>query len=435
MDGVKVSVIMPVYNVEQYLAECLQSVTDQTLREIEIICVNDGSTDSSLKILEKYAQSDSRVRIITKNNTGYGHSVNIGLDQAQGEYVSVVETDDTVDSTMLEELYRLATEKDLDMIKTNGRRFVDIDGERIYTERPVLSERNRDLYGRICNCHEDMRVFEGYVHITTGLYKREFLDRYHIRFHESPGASFQDNGFWFQTTMYAERLYFLDRAYYNLRRDNPNSSVYSREKVFCICDEYDFIRDQIIEAHLDIERELLARQFYWRYSNYIGTMERIAPQYLQSFYDRMRQDFIKALRNGDIDPVLFNRGQWVYIHAVLTQPEMCKERNVRVPLVIRRHLEETREILVYGAGQCGKQILGLLRENGWDDKVKGFLVSEKPERNMTVEGIEVHSLKAFDLRADMLVLLAVADKHIPEMVKNLKSIGHSNYFTRNEILL
>ena len=435
MDDIKVSVIMPVYNVEKYLEECLQSVIDQTLLEIEIICVNDGSTDSSPAILEQYAMEDPRIQIITKENTGYGHSVNIGLNQARGQYVSIVETDDVVDSTMLEDLYNLAVDKDLDVIKTDRRTFVDTGGGRVYTELPVLQGSNQDLYGRICNCHEDMRVFNGYVLITTGLYKREFLDRNHIRFHESPGASYQDNGFWFQTTMHAERLYFLNRAYYNLRRDNPNSSIYSREKVFCMCDEYDFIRDKIIDAHLDIERELLFEQFCCRYGNYMATMKRIAPQYLQAFYDRMRQDFSKALRSGDINPVLFSQVQWRYIHTVLTQPEMCREGSLSVSLGIRSHLEETKEILIYGAGIWGKRVLELLRQNGWDDKVKGFLVSGESENGMTVEGIEVYPVEAFDLRGDMLVLVAVADKHIPEMIENLRNIGHYNYFTKNEFLL
>lgn len=435
MGDIKVSVIMPVYNVEKYLAECLQSVIGQTLREIEIICVNDGSIDRSPAILEQYALADARVHIITKENTGYGNSMNIGLDQAKGQYVSIVETDDVVDSSMLKELYSLAVEKDLDVIKTDRRTFVDTDRERVYTELPVLKRNNQDLYGRICNCHEDMRVFNGYVLITTGLYKREFLDRYHIRFHESPGASYQDNGFWFQTTMHAERLYFLNRAYYNLRRDNPNSSIHSKEKVFCMCDEYDFIRGKIIDAHLDIERELLFEQFRCRYANYMATMKRIASQYLQAFYDRMRQDFSKALRSGDIDPALFNQIQWRYIHTVLTQPEMSREGGLSVSLGIRSHLEETKEILIYGAGIWGKRVLELLRQNGWDDKIKGFLVSGESESGMNVEGIEVYPLKEFDLRADMLVLVAVADKHIPEMIENLRNIGHYNYFTKNEFLL
>ena len=97
---VKVSIIVPTYNVEQYLAECMDSITGQTLRELEIICVNDGSTDGSLNILKKYAASDDRIIIIDKKNEGYGRAMNDGLDRASGEYVGIVEPDDYMDLHM-----------------------------------------------------------------------------------------------------------------------------------------------------------------------------------------------------------------------------------------------------------------------------------------------------------------------------------------------
>ena len=84
--NVKVSVIVPVYNVEKYLKDCLDSVVNQTLEDIEIICVNDGSTDNSLAILEEYAEKDSRIKIITQENKGLGGARNTGLYHANGEY-------------------------------------------------------------------------------------------------------------------------------------------------------------------------------------------------------------------------------------------------------------------------------------------------------------------------------------------------------------
>ena len=83
---VKVSIVVPVCNVEQYLRECLDSCVNQTLQDIEIICVNDGSKDGSLEILKEYAAKDSRVKVINKDNAGYGHTMNIGMDMAVGEY-------------------------------------------------------------------------------------------------------------------------------------------------------------------------------------------------------------------------------------------------------------------------------------------------------------------------------------------------------------
>ena len=102
----KISVIVPVYNAEKYLRQCLDSIVSQTLRDIEIICVNDGSTDASLSILEEYAAKDSRIVVISKPNAGYGHSMNMGLDKATGEYMGIVDADDYILPTMYETLYQ-----------------------------------------------------------------------------------------------------------------------------------------------------------------------------------------------------------------------------------------------------------------------------------------------------------------------------------------
>ena len=120
----KVSIIVPIYNVEQYLEECMDSIVGQTLEDLEIICVNDGSTDGSLDILKKYAAADDRIIIIDKENEGYGCAMNDGLDRATGDYVGIVEPDDYVDIHMYEDLYHIAEEKNLDIVKADFYRFV-----------------------------------------------------------------------------------------------------------------------------------------------------------------------------------------------------------------------------------------------------------------------------------------------------------------------
>ena len=100
-----VSIIVPVYNVEKYLRECLESIINQTFQDIEIICVNDGSTDNSRKILTEYAQKDLRIKIIDKENGGLSSARNAGLKIAQGEFISFIDSDDWVDKTMVEKLY------------------------------------------------------------------------------------------------------------------------------------------------------------------------------------------------------------------------------------------------------------------------------------------------------------------------------------------
>lgn len=107
----KVSIVIPVYNVEKYLRECLNSVCRQTLADIEIICVDDGSTDQSGCILDEYAAKDDRFQIIHKKNEGYGKAMNVGMAAVTSPYVGIVESDDLIASDMYEQLYQLIEEK------------------------------------------------------------------------------------------------------------------------------------------------------------------------------------------------------------------------------------------------------------------------------------------------------------------------------------
>ena len=113
----KISVIVPVYNVEKYLTECIESICSQSLEDLEIICVNDGSTDNSLDILNDFAKQDKRIIVINKANSGYGHTINMGLNAATGEYIGIIESDDFADKNMFEDLYKLAKDNDADIAK------------------------------------------------------------------------------------------------------------------------------------------------------------------------------------------------------------------------------------------------------------------------------------------------------------------------------
>src|SRR5574344_698890 len=114
----KVSIIIPIYDVEKYLRECLDSVISQTLTDIEIICVNDGSPDNCKAIIEEYAQKDKRIIVINKKNGGEGQACNIGLDIAKSEYIAILEPDDYIAPEMYEDLYEKAIKNNSDIVKS-----------------------------------------------------------------------------------------------------------------------------------------------------------------------------------------------------------------------------------------------------------------------------------------------------------------------------
>ena len=115
MENISLSIIVPVYNVENYLIRCLDSLVNQTLKEIEIICINDGSKDNSLNILEEYAKKDSRIIILNQENAGLSAARNAGMEIAKGEYIGFVDSDDWVDLDFFEKLYIAAKNNDCDI--------------------------------------------------------------------------------------------------------------------------------------------------------------------------------------------------------------------------------------------------------------------------------------------------------------------------------
>ena len=261
----KVSVVIPVYNVEKYLRECLDSVINQTLKDIEIVCVNDGSTDSSLDILNEYAYKDNRIKIIDKKNTGYGHSMNVGIDNATGEYLGIVEPDDYIELDMYETLYNKAKELDLDFIKGNYYKYSDTPN---ITNELRETFNKTDIYEKVINPNNYIKTFVGVLSIWASIYKIAFLKQNKIRFLETPGASFQDTSFGIKTIFSAQKAMYLKNAFYHYRTNNANSSVKSNNKIFCICDEIHELENSYASepAKMLIVNALKIDKYTWNYN-------------------------------------------------------------------------------------------------------------------------------------------------------------------------
>lgn len=146
----KVSIIVPVYNVEKYLSECLDSLISQTLSDIEIICINDGSKDSSLEILEKYAQKDKRIVVINQENSGVSTARNTGMKCANGEYIGFIDSDDWIDSDFYEKLYNSAKNNDADITVASIIRYRKI--EQKYRVKYIKEKAFTDLQDKISAC-------------------------------------------------------------------------------------------------------------------------------------------------------------------------------------------------------------------------------------------------------------------------------------------
>lgn len=225
LNNIKVSLIIPVYNAEEFLNESIGSVLNQTLKDIELVCVNDGSKDNSLKILQSFAKKDSRVKIINQQNKGCGAARNKALNYANGEYIYFFDPDDYIAPNALEELYKNAILNDSDFVIFKIASF--IDGQPINYDEPGFEFEK--IFGDIDfnNFTFNYKDVKRHVLLSsfapwTKFYKKSFLDKYDdFRFHTN--VAFDDVPFHVQSMLRASRISYVPEFFYYYRLSNPNS--------------------------------------------------------------------------------------------------------------------------------------------------------------------------------------------------------------------
>lgn len=226
--SVKISIIIPVYNVEKYLDQCLDSVVHQTLRDIEIICINDGSTDTCAQILAEYERRDARIKIINQSNSGISIARNSAMKIAAGEYVQFLDADDWLDLECCEKLYNYAHENNLDMLSFGGENVDNETGE--HKINPYYSFNwVPDNFKTIFN-KNDVAPFIRRLAVSACLtiYKKSFLDMHNIQWIDKK-ICYEDNLFFAQSILSAGRVSIMRDKFY-LRRIHGASITQNNDK-------------------------------------------------------------------------------------------------------------------------------------------------------------------------------------------------------------
>lgn len=222
-DDIKISIIIPVCNSAKYLEQCVTSVTNQSLKEIEIICVDDGSTDQSLEIIRKLKKQDDRINIIEKENSGYGNSINRGIDSAKGAYIGIVESDDFIDASMYKSLYDLSLNGSVDVVKANFWDYYDLENghhNKYKNEERKFAKELKIPF----TIKQNPQVLWGHPSVWSAIYKKSFINENNIKMVEAPGGGWVDNPFFFETLCAAKSIIWSSKPYYYYRKTNPNSS-------------------------------------------------------------------------------------------------------------------------------------------------------------------------------------------------------------------
>ena len=287
---VKVSVVIPVYNVEDYLGECLDSVINQTLTDIEVICINDGSTDKSLDILNDYASRDSRIIVIDQENGGHAVATNRGMSMAKGEYLYLMDSDDIVDVHALEETVKIADEKDVDFVIFQAiNYYMDTDE---YIEQENYSMNGlADFVGDSVFNWRDIKDYVFSITVTpwSKIYRRDFIEKNDCKFPE--GLVFDDNIFFWEVLFSAERITFYRKPLFKRRWHSASSTMSGNRNFFDSIEIFKlmwktFQRFGTFDEFKDILYKKRVSTGYWRLKN-------IKKEFKKEYFDKYKASLLE----------------------------------------------------------------------------------------------------------------------------------------------
>lgn len=284
--SVKVSIIIPVYNTSRYLQECLDSVCNQTLKEIEIICINDGSTDCSIDIINKSAANDSRIIVLDRPNRGAGISRNEAISYADGEYVGFVDSDDWVELNMFEELYNHSKYLDSDLTICEFK-IVDSDkGNPIKPDWAILHI--DDSFQNRCFTWKDIK--DEFINIHVGpynkLYRKEFIKSINAQF--GSYRAHEDHQFTLTCILNASKITILkkDLYYYRIGIAHSLTSSMNSQNLFYWFELVKFYRDKFLTDPNFIEAELqiISSIIY----NFLHNLYTIHQSFREEYFNRIK---------------------------------------------------------------------------------------------------------------------------------------------------
>lgn len=375
---IKLSVIIPVYNAEQYIGQCLDSVLNQSLKELEVICVDDASTDSSARIIRQYQKRDSRVKLLKNETNLYaGICRNRGLETAGGEYIHFLDADDLVEEDAYAKYYDLAETYGLDVLKGRSRSFDNLTGEISTTGLLDFAKVPENKFDQVLTFAEEPEVFS---HISVvpwnGIYRREFLLEKGIRFNHL--ICVNDRSFFNEVCIAAEKILLTRESLVRYRVNNQESLVGRRARNFeCQFASYEIVLEQCRKYDIQgsLRKQILDRElvdlFVWyrRYQKAEEVKETIQAQ---------TKEFLEGL---DLTP--FEEGtpelRWYYDYRMLMEPQM---------LTVAVYLEEGGTLLEKCLESIKKQsvenmkVYGISRGKGSREVFEKY--AEEDERFVTV---------------------------------------------------
>ena len=357
---VKVSVVIPVYNVEDYLEDCLNSIVNQTLEDIEIICINDGSTDNSLEILNRYAEKDDRMIVVSQENGGHAVATNNGMSMAKGEYLYLMDSDDIVKLNTLEDTYKIAEEKNLDFVIFKAINYNDPEDRYYETEVYSMGNLLKTVGTNVFNYKDlpDDVMFNMSVTPWSKLYNREFIERIGAKFPE--GLVFEDNVFFWQVLFNAERIYFYDEFLFTRRWYSTSSTTAGDKRFLDSIQVYNLIWEEF-RKHGEFEKH---KVMLYNRKVFIGQMRffKIKPEFKNLYFDAWKADILKLFDDEELFSDFFNN--LTYKYKKIIQQVLISESGDEFNILRKTYnLYQTNKALSHEIINLEKEIHSLKKSN------------------------------------------------------------------------
>lgn len=310
---VKISVVMPVYNASRFLNDSVDSILNQTIGDLELICVDDGSTDDSLEILNEYKNNDKRVKVFSLPHQGGGNARNYGLDKITGTYLFCMDADDTLDLNAFEDFYKIMTEKNLDFLVFKAINYGVEKDHFFETDYQNMQSIYKLTHDKVFN-YKDLgdTLFDFNVSPWCKFYNAKFIKSTCAKFREN--SKFHDNQFFWDIIFQAERIYFIDKFYYTRKRYNDSLTASGdKNHINIIGVVNDIIK--LFKKHNQLENyknKLYNLKITWIIDRY----NQIQKQYKEDFFKELNEDF-KNMGN-DFEEELSDEHKFLFNNAKIS---------------------------------------------------------------------------------------------------------------------
>ncbi len=443
-DNIKVSVIIPVYNTERYLKECLDSVFSQTLKEIEVIAVDDGSTDNSLKILYEYQKIHNNLMIFTQKNKKQGAARNVGIDHAKGETVLFLDSDDSLQKNALSLLFTQLKNQKLDIVTFDALAYDD------ETKEKFLQNYNRSELGiDESTIYKGIEFWERYEkcgatlsNVCFTLYRKSFLERANFRFQEN--VFYEDNEFAINTYIKAERMMYTSQRLY-MRRYRPCSTMTSEYTVVhligmirCfhivwknIISDFDAMNKKDMFVRYLLGRINSVKQI-WKEMGYIWDLN-IEQEWFFFLDSALRYSFEKInklsvyINMQELYTMLQSKGKLENLMLERFDAFLTKYRIALYKELIEN--DNKKNICIYGIGNVGKTVIDVLESSINAENRIICAVTTKDVFQEQYEGYSLIEISELDEGlADVVIIASI--KYENEMVNEIQNRYGTKYIIK-----